>query len=181
VPKSTKGEYLNTERIQRIAEGLIRVADRYPLTCRTEENLQPVLAAILASEFGASRVEHAVEGGRIDYKVGTANATLLELAVAPRRLIDKDNKALVMPGHGVQAAQLSAGQNEPELVKLAAIPQARAKKRCLLLIDLRKRSESHPYRDGYIAWRAANQLANPILVVYVSRTKQWAQTLRRHP
>lgn len=180
-PKSSKGEYLNTERIKRIADGLIRAADRYPIHCRTEDDLQPVLAAILASEFGAARVEHAVSNGRIDYKVGTANATLIELAVAPRRLIDKHNKSLDVPGHGAQAAQLAAGQNKPELLKLAAVPQERAKKRCLLLIDLRKRKSTHPYRDGYVAWRVANKIANPILVVYVSRTKQWAHTLRRYP
>lgn len=150
-----------------LGEMLIEIADKYPLDFRTERDFSPLVAAYVRGRVPASTAEFRVDHGAIDFRFGGTNPCLLELAVAPRALADSHHPEQRFPGHSY-ATQLYSSQNRAELRKLAAIPQSRARKRFLLLLDLQN-ANSRAICDGYKAELPSNGKYHPVHVVYVSR------------
>ena len=118
-----------TEDAIAAAKVLLRLRDDYSNPPKRERELDPLFYAYLKGHLHkvkVSRQEYVYFAGsskpsRIDYRVGGSNPTMIELAVRP-------------PG-GIQ--ELMGPQNLKELKKLSKVPQSKAKRRMLLLLDLR--------------------------------------------
>lgn len=104
---------------------------------RGERWLHGVLLGYLESSVGKMHSEYRVDRGRIDYRHGGNNPSVVELVV--RR-------------HGVEYAPSA---NKTELAKLCRIPNQQARTRYLLILDL---SESTPLRKHVVqaAYRRHN-------------------------
>lgn len=118
-----------TELISSAQEVLLLLGD-YSNAPDREMLLDPMVYGYLQGRFGAMQRQHRlyVSGSsrpkRIDFRHGTSNPAVIEFAVRPPR------------GGG----QLHGSQNVRELRKLTRVPQRRAKRRMLLLLDLYRRS-----------------------------------------
>src|SRR3989338_6012227 len=104
----------------------------------TENELSPVVYAYLVGRFRKVTRQHPLRiGGHprpslIDFRHGTSNPMVIELAVRPRA-----------GGH-----QLSGISNTRELRKLSMVPHSKAKRRALLLLDLSSQHlEKHLLRN----------------------------------
>jgi hypothetical protein len=84
------------------------------------------------------------------------------------RQTDPNHTAQVFPGHQA-ATQLYASQNRAELKKLKAVPQAQARNRYLLLVDLRGVHDFPALQTGYRTELPRFSGGAAIRVVYVKR------------
>lgn len=112
------------------ARQLLSLRKDYSNPPKRERELDPLLYAYLKghhSKVVVSRQAHVrfskkKNPSRIDYRIGGPNPTLLEFAARPP--------------DGIQ--ELMGPQNLKELRKLSKFPQTKAKRRILLLLDLKK-------------------------------------------
>ena len=81
--------------------------------------LHGVVLGLLEAKSGKMTTEHNVRHGRIDLRQGGSNPTVIELVV-----------------RSSSGNTLYASQNRKELRKLTQMPQSKAKRRFLLLLDL---------------------------------------------
>lgn len=147
---------------------LVDIADKYPLQYRTERDFFPLVEAYLVGRLPNVKVEHEVKYGRVDFRFGGTNPTLLELAVQPRRFIDMDNKSIKIAGHN-QLNVIQASQNKTEIKKLRNAKAA--KTRFLLLVDLVGKCNSKALLDGYRQIKNTSTKSHPVNVIYASRNK----------
>lgn len=105
---------------------ILRMLDDYSRPPHREMLLDPMVYSYLEGRLGSVTRQHKVwfsgslRPARIDFRFGTNAPSVLELAVRS-------------PAGGVQ---LLGRQNRDELRKLVRVPQARARRRYLLLLDL---------------------------------------------
>jgi len=173
-----KGSRLcTTDDVSELGQALLRIADEFPTTFLTERDFYPLVGAYLYGRFPGVSMEHKVKSGAIDFRLGGMNPSVIELVVAPRALRDDADPGFRFPGHRA-ATQLYPTQNRSELKKLAGMPQSKAKKRYLLLLDFRAFDPTDLWvKYGNEARRIG--LRNPVCVVHVSRKETQAHTLRR--
>jgi hypothetical protein len=113
------------------ARKLLLLRKDYSNPPKNERQLDPLFYAYLKGRHTSVKVSRQAHvrftnksyPSRIDYRLGGSNPTLLELAVRP-------------PGG---AQELMGPQNKKELRKLSKFSQTTAKRRILLLLDLRKK------------------------------------------
>lgn len=112
------------------ALALIQLRKDYSNPPKTERGLDPIFYGYITAahpKVNVTRQVHikfhgAKKPSRIDFRIGGSNPTVLELAVRP--------------SDGQQ--QLCGPQNHDELLKLSKVTPSKAKRRILLLIDLKK-------------------------------------------
>jgi len=112
------------------AEALIKLRKDYSNPPKTERGLDPIFYGYITAIHRKSPVSRQIhikfagakKPSRIDFRIGGPNPTVLELAVRPLK--------------GQQ--ELTGPKNRSELVKLSKVVQTKAKRRILLLIDLKK-------------------------------------------
>lgn len=106
------------------ATDLLRIYSTYHAPPPGELAFELALHAYLHASFGHMSRQLPVRVGRstrrIDLRYGGTNPVVIELALRPRK----------------GGVQLNASQNRKELLKLSRIPQSRARRRALLLVDL---------------------------------------------
>lgn len=166
--KANKHQSLTKEIVKSLGAFLVELADKYPLTFLTERDFYPVVIAYLHERVPSVTAEVGVGKGEVDFRTGGPNAGLLELAVAPRKLADPDDLTLKFPGHS-DAAQLYATANKPELEKLKSVPQAQAKNRHLLLLDIQKKHDIDDLKKKYLKECPRGSGGSAVQVCYVKR------------
>jgi hypothetical protein len=166
--KANKHQSLTKEIVKSLGVFLVELADKYPLTFLTERDFYPAVIAYLYQLVPGVTTESVVDKGKVDFRTGGPNPGLLELAVAPRMLQDHDDPTLPFPGHG-EATQLYAVQNEPELAKLTAVPQAEARNRYLLLLDIQKKHDFDKLKSQYLKQLPIDGGGSAVQVCYVKR------------
>lgn len=141
---------------------LIELRGHYSNPPRTERGLDPIFFGYITAAHPHVTVSRQMnvkfakktKPSRIDFRLGGTNPTVLELAVRPES--------------GGQ--QLSGQLNRTELLKLSKIVPSKAKRRILLLIDLKKtpitRNQLEP---TYAALNAGpgKKARHAVTVVYV--------------
>lgn len=153
------------------ALNLIGLRKQYTNPPKTERGLDPIFFGyITAAHPGAlvSRQLHirfhgAAVPSRIDFRIGGTNPTVLELAVRPC--------------DGQQ--QLNGKQNHDELFKLSKVPPNKAKRRILLLVDLKRHPISRDrLKSTYAPLHAGpgKKERHPVTVVYVHEHSQYSFT-----
>jgi hypothetical protein len=151
------------------AKALLHLRMEFSNPPKNERQLDPLFYAYLKGRHSTIKVSRQVHvhfvnkshPSRVDFRLGGSNPTLLELAVRP-------------PG-GFQ--ELMGPQNKKELRKLSKFPQTKAKRRILLLLDLRET----PLHKVNLKASYASVHAGPgkkgrhaVTVVYVhARTDYW--------
>ena len=118
-----------TNQTVSVARQLLLLREDYSNPPRCERELDPLFYAYLKGAHRQVRVSRQAHvrfsnrknPSRIDYRLGGSNPTLLELAVRPP--------------NGTQ--ELMGRQNTKELRKLSKFSQTTAKRRILLLLDLK--------------------------------------------
>lgn len=109
---------------------ILALADNYrhdPRATR-EMRMDPLVLAYFQGRFGSMARQHHVRvhrgnrSKRIDFRHGTHNPVVIELAVRPR--------------YG--AGEMYGSQNSPELRKLCRVVPSQARTRVLLLLDLKR-------------------------------------------
>lgn len=168
VTKSTNHKSLTIDDVQELGCALISVADLYPLQYRTERDFFPLVVAYLYGRIPKVDTEVSGTDGRIDFRIGGLNPAVLEIAVCPRRLKDADLDAQKFPGH-IQGTQLYATQNRPEIKKLKAVPQTKARNRFLLLLDLPGTTNISSLQSQYEKELPPGKGGAVVRTVYVSR------------
>jgi hypothetical protein len=163
---------LTIQDVKDLGRALLHVGDKYPLQFVTETDFYPLVEAYLYGRVPAIKEEFEVEGGWIDFKVTTTtNPAYLELAVAPRQLIDRgveDTTATDAPQKPKTALYGSA--NKTELAKLSDIPQSQTKGRFVLLLDLWGKPHDIDKLAATYATQQPALTGNEIInVVYVGR------------
>ena len=127
-----------------------------------EMRLDPMVYGFLQGRHGHMsrqfyvRFHGAKRPKRIDFRYGTSNPAVIELAVRP-------------PTGG---SQLHGSQTESELRKLTRVPQAKAKRRILLLLDLyRSPLDEAKLKATYDSIHAGrgNFKRHSVRVIYVHR------------
>lgn len=119
-----------TAEVTAVAKVLLKLRGDYSNPPKQERELDPLFFAYLKGHLGQVKVSrqepvyfaNSKKPSRIDYRVGGPNPSFIELAVRPPT--------------GIQ--ELMGPQNLKELKKLSKIPTTKAKRRILLLLDLRK-------------------------------------------
>ena len=119
-----------TTKAKKAALVLIQLREDYSNPPKTERGLDPIFYGYITAanpEVNVTRQVHikfhgAKKPSRIDFRIGGSNPTLIEIAVRP--------------SEGQQ--QLCGPQNHDELLKLSKVKPSRAKRRILLLVDLKK-------------------------------------------
>lgn len=117
---------MRISELEAAAQRVISLLSHYSRPPDREMLLDGILYAYLDGCFGSMSRQHHVKRSngqrpsRIDFRFGGNNPSMIEFAVRPAR------------GGG----QLYGSQNRSELSKLIRVPQARARRRLLLLIDL---------------------------------------------
>lgn len=145
-------------------KALIELRDDYSNPPNSERGLDPLIYAYLRASHPKLKVARQIHvqfsnssrPSRIDYRVGGSNPTVIELAVRPP--------------HGIQ--QLHGPQNLSELKKLSKVPMSKARRRILLLIDLKAHSLSRAFlKATYDPLHAGKgkKVRHPVTVVYVHR------------
>jgi hypothetical protein len=150
---------------------LLNMADEYPLQYRTEKDFFPLVRVFLDGRVPSVAAEVGASNKKIDFRVGGTNPGLLEIAVAPRALADPNCPEVKFAGHN-QTTQLYASANKTELEKLKVVPQAQAKNRFLLLIDLGRGHDVVKLRAGYDKALPRGAGHQPVRVIYVGREKK---------
>lgn len=116
---------MNHTGLRKAALRVLQLLEEYSNAPHREMLIDPALYAFLEGHFGLMSRQHPVEiaghrrPARIDYRQGGSNPTVIEFAVRPP----------------LGGPQLYGSQNRAELRKLTRIPQTRAKRRVLLLLD----------------------------------------------
>lgn len=167
--KVTYSKFLNTDDVKDLGSALVSLADSYPLTLRTERDFFPLIEAYLHGRVPVLQAESNRSGGRVDFRVGGNNPSLLELAVAPRALQDPNDPSVTFPGNKYKS-QLYAVANKPELKKLAK--EKAAKARYLLLLDLRGEHDNLMLQAGYKKLVPKGRNHAPVTVVYVCKSRE---------
>jgi hypothetical protein len=109
-----------------VGSEILQILSDYHNAPHREMLIDPVIFAYLRGRFESVQRQHHVrvvgstKPKRIDFRIGTSNPVVIELAVRP-------------PTGG---GQLLGGQNTSELGKLCRISTSQARLRALLLIDL---------------------------------------------
>jgi hypothetical protein len=168
---------LTRESVEQLGKALVAIADDYPTTFLTERDFFPLVVGYLHGRFPKVSTEHAVDSGKIDFRIGGTNPSVIELAVVPRHLEDLHRKGLRFPGHNI-GTQIYASQNRTELKKLGDVPQERAKKRYLLLLDFQA-FDPDDLKTQYNAEAQKMGLKNPVCIVHVARAGTRTYTLRK--
>jgi len=152
------------ERTKAAFAAIEEVVRRGRYTRTAERRIEPLVFGVLQARWGALRREVRAEDPgrdrpRIDFRFGSTNPIVIELAVRPR----------------AGGQQLEASQNGPELRKLSHVPQSQARLRSLVLLDLGEAPLSiGRLREDYTAKvRTTDGMGrNPIQVIYVHRHEQ---------
>ena len=174
---TSKHKSLTFDAVCALGSALIEVADVYPLSCRTERDFYPLVVAYLHGRVPSVKTEAATEEGSVDVRTGGYNPALLELAVAPRILSDRNHPNQKFPGHQ-STTQLYACQNKTELSKLTGVPQSKAKNRYLLLIDLTGKHDLKKLQSGYESELPPGGGGAAVRVVYVRRGRNGTKDFR---
>ena len=111
--KVAYSQFFSRQDVCDLSTALIAVADQYPLSYRTERDFFPLIYAYLHGRVPHLRAEATQKAGRADFRVGGNNPVYLELAVAPRALIDPYDTTVRFPGNSYKS-QLYAAANKPE-------------------------------------------------------------------
>ena len=151
--KPTLGE------IKQAISVVVKLLKEYPSLPREERELDRILYAYFKGRYpNASRQKGVVFSGgtrgRIDFRLGGTNPAVIELAVRSQ-----------------DGGNIGVGGNKPELGKLSRVPQAQAKVRVLLLVDLNSRPVSfQSLKNGYDAYHLGRGKfeRQPVSVVYAS-------------
>ena len=128
--RSLRATMFGTSEAISAASALVDLRKDYSNPPKTERGLDPIFYGYITaahSKVKVSRQVHikfhgAKKPSRIDFRIGGSNPTVLELAVRPT--------------DGQQ--QLCGPQNLDELRKLSKVTPSKAKRRILLLVDLKK-------------------------------------------
>ncbi len=118
-----------TEEAISAGKALIKLREDYSNPPKTERGLDPIFYGYITAAHPHVTVSRqisikfhgAARPSRIDFRIGGSNPTVLELAVRPK---------------GGQQ-QLCGPQNLDELRKLSKVVPSKAKRRILLLVDLK--------------------------------------------
>ncbi len=158
-----------TEDATAAAMALLKLREDYSNPPKRERELDPLLFAYLKGHLGrvkVSRQERVYFAGsknpsRIDYRIGGGNPSVIEFAVRPPS--------------GVQ--ELMGPQNLKELKKLSKIPTTKAKRRILLLLDLKKTAIAKlkmkaSYDPLHVGPGKKNRF--PVTVLYVHADMQYS-------
>jgi hypothetical protein len=158
---------LNTDLLKKLGTFLIEISDSHPMQYRTERHFHPLVMAFCAGADLAIQREFSSDEGRIDFRIGTNNPSLLELAVVPRQFQDVNHKDLQIRGHS-QTTQAQRSANGKEVKKLMA-HTTRTATRCLLIVNLASKIDESDFRKKYLdKWPpGGNKLS--VTVVVVSR------------
>lgn len=113
-------QIMSIQEIKRAAIEFLNIIRNSNLQPHGERDIAFPFCNHLDEQFGNIKRELSVQKGRIDIRIGGTNPIVMELAVKPQK----------------GGRQLYGPQNSPELRKLCRIPQARARLRILLLMDL---------------------------------------------
>lgn len=150
---------------------LIKLRKDYSNPPKTERGLDPIFYGYITAAHPHVRVTRqlhirfhgAAKPSRIDFRIGGTNPTVLELAVRP--------------SDGQQ--QLCGPQNHDELLKLSKVPPSRARRRILLLVDLKR----NPMAQAKLMATYEPLHAGPgkkarhvVTVVYVHESSQFSFT-----
>jgi hypothetical protein len=159
---------MNLEQIKKSTLRVLKLLHEYAGSHvgRREMLLDPILYGYLEGYFGHMARQHYVRlhgttnPKRIDFRRGANNPVVIEFAVRP-------------PNGG---GTLYGSQNRSELRKLCRIPQAEARLRVMLLIDLHARSmcksDLKPTYDSETSG-AGNFAHHPVRVLYVHQDLQY--------
>lgn len=153
------------------ALALIDLRKDYSNPPKTERGLDPIFYGYITAAHPnviVSRQMHikfhgAKNPSRIDFRIGGTNPTVLELAVRPAT--------------GQQ--QLCGPQNHDELLKLSKVPLNKAKRRILLLVDLKKNSiKKDSLKATYDSLHAGpgKKVRHAVTIVYVHSGLQYSFT-----
>lgn len=153
------------------ALALIDLRRDYSNPPKTERGLDPIFYGFITAahpNVTVSRQIHitfygAAKPSRIDFRIGGTNPTVLELAVRP--------------ADGQQ--QLCGPQNHDELLKLSKVPPSKAKRRILLLVDLKNQPmQKDRLKPSYQSLHAGpgRKQRHAVTVVYVHSTMQYSFT-----
>jgi hypothetical protein len=116
---------MNIAELKESALTVLSLLDEYSNASRREMLIDPVIYAYLSGQFGLMSRQHWMRlygrprPQRIDFRYGGSNPAVIEFAVRP-------------PSGG---SHLYGSQNLSELRKLTRVPQSRARRRYLLLLD----------------------------------------------
>ncbi len=155
-----------TEEAMNAGLALFRLRTKYSKRFNLETELDPIFFGYLTGRYPKIRVSRqfhvrfasSKNPSRIDFRIGGTNPTLLELAVRPPE--------------GTQ--QLNGPQNHTELKKLSKFPNSEARRRILLLIDLKNEPIDKETLEGtYKELHAGrgNRKRHPVTVVYVHENR----------
>jgi len=153
------------------AQALIELRRDYSNPPKTERGLDPIFYGYIRAAHPHVKVSRQIHmkfhgssrPSRIDYRLGGTNPSVVELAVRP--------------SDGQQ--QLCGPQNYQELLKLSKVIPSKAKRRILLLVDLKKnpmqQTTLQPTYDALHAGRG-RKARHAVTVVYVHSTLQYSFT-----
>ena len=154
-----------------IAAGLalIKLRRDYSNPPRTKRGLDPIFYGYITAAHPHVAVSRqlnikfhgAAKPSRIDFRMGGTNPTVLELAVRP--------------ADGQQ--QLCGPQNHDELIKLSKVIPSKAKRRILLLVDLKKKPmQQDSLKSTYESLHAGpgKKARYSVTVVYVHSSLQYS-------
>ena len=155
------------------ARTLMHLRADYSNPPNSERGLDPLLYAYLKAAHPRVRVTRQMNihfsgssrPSRIDFRLGGSNPSVVELAVRP--------------WNGAQ--QLQGPQNLSELRKLSKVPITQAKRRILLLVDLKKGALSKDFLKATYDPLHAGQgkkVRHTVTVVYVHQSSSFWFTWR---
>jgi hypothetical protein len=151
------------------ALALIDLRKDYSNPPKTERGLDPIFYGYVTGAHPKVKVSRQIhikfhgakKPSRIDFRIGGTNPTLLEFAVRP--------------ANGQQ--ELCGPQNREELLKLSKVIPTKAKRRILLLVDLKnspvQKSSLKATYDPIHAG-AGKKARNTVTIVYVHATQQYS-------
>ena len=151
------------------ARAVVELRRHYSNPPKTERGLDPILFGYLRGAYPKVSVTRQMQitfsssmrPSRIDFRVGGTNPTVLEFAVRP--------------ADGQQ--QLNGPQNHQELLKLSKVVPSKAKRRILLLLDLKKTPvQKRALKLAYDKLNAGRgrKARHPVTVVYVHTASQYS-------
>lgn len=158
-----------TREAIKAALALIELRSDYSNPPKTERGLDPIFYGYLRGTYQKVRVSRQMQmtfsgasrPSRIDYRVGGTNPTVLELAVRP-----EDGKQ-----------QLNGPQNHHELLKLSKVVPSKAKRRVLLLVDLKKKPiQKYSLKKSYDKLHAGRgrKPRHSVTIIYVHAKHQYS-------
>jgi hypothetical protein len=151
------------------ARKLLLLRKDYSNPPKRERELDPLFYAYLKGHHTGVKVSRQAHvhftnrshPSRVDFRLGGTNPTLLELAVRPP--------------NGIQ--ELMGPQNKKELRKLSKFSQTKAKRRILLLLDLRETPiHKAKLKESYATVHAGpgNKSRHAVTVIYVQANTDYS-------